>query len=160
MRKNTRGSSDLLPHDKMRVVMKIKNLLMLAAVACAGTAMPAFAQHVTPANTTFTLSGLAQLTKPFPGGTTLTCNLTFDNTSTTGTPDGTGNANGGTLGEGSYTGDTGCPTLKVQTGPNFHVTGTVTSGVIWSGKLDHVVVPQGTHPNLGGLNLHFEHDHE
>src|SRR3546814_17018283 len=116
MRKNTRGSAELLPHDKRRVVMKIKNLLMLAAVACAGTAMPAFAQHVTPANTTFTLSGLAQLTKPFPGGTTLTCNLTFDNTSTTGSPDGTGNAKGGTLGEGSNPGDPGCSTLKVQTG--------------------------------------------
>src|SRR3546814_5282685 len=72
-----------------------------------------------PIYTTFTLSGLAQLTKPFPGGTTLTCNLTFDNTSTTGSPDGTGNAKGGTLGEGSNTGDPGCSTLKVQTGANF-----------------------------------------
>src|SRR3546814_8269725 len=114
MRKNTRGSSDLLPHDKMRVVMKIKNLLMLAAVACAGTAMPAFAQHVTPANTTFTLSGLAQLTKPFPGGTTLTCNLTFDNTSTTGSPDGPGNAKGGTLVQGRNTGVPGFSTLNVK----------------------------------------------
>lgn len=113
--------------------MKSLALIGVAALATAGVATPAFAQHVTPANTSFSATGAARLTK---GATVLNCTLTLNGA--TGADVGGNRATGGTISGGTNTGAGNCPFLTVDGGGTFTIdTYTATGG---TGSLYNLVV--------------------
>lgn len=140
--------------------MKANKFLMIAALATASAATPAFAQHVTPAATAFNLDGIATLAKPV-GNTPLTCNLSFSSATgtTTGPNVGGGKASGGTLGTGTNTG-TGCTTLVVSSS-GFTIDSAVSGSTTeWNGTLARVKVTESASSTVlcDGTNIPFTID--
>lgn len=105
--------------------MKRLALICIGTLSAAGMAVPALAQHVTPANTMFQAVGPAQLTK---GATILNCTLTLN--AKTGADLGGAHANhaaGGTINSGTNTGPGNCPLLTVDAS-TFNITSSTATG--------------------------------
>jgi len=128
----------------------------IAALACFVGATAASAQAVTPANTSFELSGTVQFDKV--GFPTQVCVLTFASNSTG--PDIGGNrANVGSLSTGTNTTVSGtlCPSLTVSAS-DFRITTILSSGVLMGGSIDHVVVNFGPVTLCDQTNVPFTID--
>ena len=116
--------------------MKTFALMAAGVVACVMGSGQAYAQAVTPATTSFSATGSGVLlTKP--GFGTSSCTLTL--TGATGANLGGNRANTGTLSGGTNTGGGACPALTVD-GSGFKIVSIVTSGSLYAGTIDHVVV--------------------
>lgn len=128
----------------------MKKILLsgLGALACVLGANAASAQAVTPATTQFQLTGPVQFSKV--GFPLQVCQLTFlpgAGGTITGADIGGNRANTGALSVGTNTVISGtlCPALTVSA-TGFKVTTIITSGTLYGGTIDHVVVnsPLGT----------------